>query len=218
MPLQRYEMTLDRVKNDYDEVHSYYFNLSQELSWIPGQYIHLIAPGCEIKKGVTVKHMSIASIPEEKQLLISMDLSSKSFYKQQFSALTVGDPVNFFKVKGHFVLEPEMKEVVFVAGGIGITPIRSMIMSIEQNSLPVSWSLLHVARSGHLYEDEMASFSNPQVRTNRAGHADALQAMVDKYPNACYFICGSAGFIEGLYAAVVELGIDASHIRTENFK
>ena len=35
-------MTLEQVKNDYGGVHSYYFTLDGDLTWTPGQYVHLI--------------------------------------------------------------------------------------------------------------------------------------------------------------------------------
>ena len=46
-------MTLNEIKNDYDQVFSYYFTLNdngedEKLTWKAGQMVHLVAPGMYI--------------------------------------------------------------------------------------------------------------------------------------------------------------------------
>ena len=49
----KYAMTLNEIKNDYDQVFSYYFTLNdngedEKLTWKAGQMVHLVAPGMYI--------------------------------------------------------------------------------------------------------------------------------------------------------------------------
>eukprot|EP00746_Dinoflagellata_sp_MGD_P098309 gnl/MRDRNA2_/MRDRNA2_39615_c0_seq2.p1 gnl/MRDRNA2_/MRDRNA2_39615_c0~~gnl/MRDRNA2_/MRDRNA2_39615_c0_seq2.p1 ORF type:complete len:198 (+),score=29.44 gnl/MRDRNA2_/MRDRNA2_39615_c0_seq2:82-675(+) len=194
------------------------------VKYTAGQYCHMKAPGMETKgekgkgKGkAAVRHMSFASSPLESELMFSMDLSSGSEFKQRISELKPGDTLQFFKTKGEFVLSPEMSDVVFIAGGIGITPIRSLIMDIEKGSKNVSWQLLHVARTGHLYQSELEVLPAPQVRTNRAGCESALKSIVAQKPNAQYFMCGSDRFVQGLRQQLQQLGVADTKIKVENF-
>lgn len=161
--------------------------------------------------------MSFASSPLESELMFSMDLSSGSEFKQQISELKPGDTIEFFKTKGEFVLSPEMSDVVFIAGGIGITPIRSLIMDIDKGGKNVSWQLLHVARTGHLYQTELEALPAPQVRTNRAGCESALKSMVAQKPTAQYFMSGSDQFVQGLRQQLQQLGVPERKICVENF-
>ena len=60
-----------------------------------------------------------------------MMLSTKirnSPYKQRLSTLEVGDKVDVSRPEGEFVLpEDYSKPIIFLSGGIGVTPFRSMI-------------------------------------------------------------------------------------------
>merc|ERR1712217_763237 len=109
--------------------------------------------------------------------------------------------------------------IVFIAGGIGITPIRAMIMDIVARDLPVSCNLIHVARSKHLYHAELERHVTiKQVRTNHLGANKALASSVQDKPEAWYFVCGSERFLDGMVKTLGDLGISPEQIRTENFK
>merc|ERR1719253_368019 len=149
-----------------------------------------------------------------------MDLSSKTPYKQRFAAAKPGDTTTVFKIKGEFVIDPaEQQDVVFVGGGIGITPMRTLIKDIVARELQVSCSLIHVAKSAHLYQAELEKHTNiPQFRTNHMGAADALASLVKQKPEAWYYLCGSQRFVDGMVESLQEMGISPEKIRTENFK
>jgi ferredoxin-NADP reductase len=225
-PPQMLQAIIQSVTRDYDQIYTLRLRQDDMVKYAAGQYCHMKAPGLETQgekskgsgKGKrAVRHMSFASSPLESELVFSMDLSSGSEFKQRISELTPGDSLQFFKVKGQFVLDPEMSDVVFIAGGIGITPIRSLIMDIEKGSKPVSWQLLHIARTGHLYQSELETLPAPQVRTNRAGCESALKNVVAQKPAAHYFISGSDRFVQGLKEQLEQLGVPETKIRMENF-
>ena len=229
------------VRHEYDEVYS--FTVRDEAEKTPykaGQYCHLLAPGIEWpggnkgkgggkgggkgnhkgKKGKDekmVRHMSFASSPLESELIFSMDLSSRSSFKQKFAGLKLGDKMQFFKVKGEFTLPADATDVVFIAGGIGITPIRSLILDIEQGGKPISWRLLHVARSAHLYQEELELFESPQRRTDRRGAPAGLSAILEQSPASHYFVSGSDGFVRAQKQQLSMLGICETRILCENF-
>jgi len=216
-----HHLVLESVRHEYDEVYSYQFSSAdnKNIEYKAGQWGHLVAPGGEGGKG-GVRHMSFASTAEDGHYLFSMDLSSKSDYKELFRAAKPGDKTAVFKIKGEFVIDAaEQDNVVFVAGGIGITPMRALIRDLVSRNLPVKWSLVHIARSGHLYSAELEKHCGvQQVRTNRAGAADALSASVAANPQAWYYVCGSQRFVEGITESLQTLGVSAEKVRTENFK
>merc|ERR1711998_546817 len=124
-----------------------------------------------------------------------------------------------FKIKyKHFELNPEVqKQVVFLAGGLGITPIRSLVRS--QRCSDVDWKLVHVAREHkHLYDKDLAAFDSRTVRTDHAGSAEAVLAAAESMPDAWFFVCGSARFVEGMQLLLAKGGIGPERVRVESFK
>merc|ERR1711971_298572 len=191
---EQYSLVLDKVQHEYDEVYSYQFSSAdgKTISYKAGQWGHLRAPGAEMGKG-GVHHMSFASTADEGTYLFTMDLSSKSPYKQLFAAAKPGAVTSVFKIKGEFVIDPaEQSDVVFVAGGIGITPMRALINDVVARELSVKCSLIHIARTSHLYQEELTRHTSiPQVRTNRLGAAGAIAEGVKANPDSWYYVCGS---------------------------
>jgi ferredoxin-NADP reductase len=208
---------LERVQ-EYDDVHTFRFQTLEPMPYEAGMYVHMKAPG-EAERGQLVRHMSFASAPEESTLAFSMDLASGSAFKKAMSALSPGDTVDLFKLKfKHFELVPELqREVIFLAGGLGITPVRSLLMSSRCDG--VDWRLVHVARNGkHLYESELCELTGVQVRTDHQGAASAVLAAAREKPQAWYYVCGSGRFVEGMESLLHSAGVSSERVRVESFK
>ena len=207
---------VDRV-HEYDQVFTFKFAPDASVPFIPGQYAHLLAPNSPPGRE-NVRHFSIASTPSEGPLWFSMDLSSGSDYKNKFAELEVGGKAHLFKVKGEFVLEPEPSGTVFfLAGGIGITPIRPLLLSLVGNA-QVEWRLAHVARSGHLYEKELRSLGGIQARVRPSELGALLADWTRECPAARWFVSGSSRFVTGMTESLQAQGVSTANLRVENFE
>jgi len=86
---------------------------------------------------------SIASAPFEHDILFIFRISD-SIYKQTLITMKPGDPVEISDPKGVFFLPDVLdKEIVFLAGGVGITPIRSMIAQVHHDKTPHKMHLFY---------------------------------------------------------------------------
>lgn len=82
--------------------------------------------GIQDERGLR-RHLSITSSPSENDLSFATKLS-KSAFKRTLRELSTGETIKIEKPMGRFVLEDEMRDrLIFIAGGIGITPFRSII-------------------------------------------------------------------------------------------
>src|SRR5581483_1923264 len=110
----------------------------QRLSFIPGQFLSLQLP---VDGKTLTRPYSIASNPEDAgPLEICLNLVPGGQGSHYLFSLVVGDKVNFTGPWGTFVLnDPPAAESVFLAGGVGIVPIRPMIRRAlaYNNRLPV---------------------------------------------------------------------------------
>ncbi|MEM1080196.1 MAG: FAD-dependent oxidoreductase [Pseudomonadota bacterium] len=211
--LDYYRGRIIDIRREYGQVHTFRVTKPEGLDYQAGQYIHLVAPRGYINPN-DVRHMSFASAPDESALLFSMNLDSSSRYKQRFANARVGDAVGLFKVRGQFTLANlgDDDPVLYIAGGIGITPIRSLVQS--QPDRP--WQLVY-AGNGYCFVERWQSPEhtrrvNMVTRKGLFGAIDAAQPL----GKTC-FVCGSATFIAAVTAHLQSIGVAEPSIRIENF-
>lgn len=215
---ERYRLTFVRRRREFGAIHTLLFRPDAPLPFRAGQWIHLAATAAPGDRSL-VRHMSICSAPGDELLEFTMDLGSGSEYKRRIAALESGDEVAAFKLRGDFVVDRgDRAPVVFVAGGLGITPARSILRDLGPGASGPPRSLLHVARDGHLFAEELSRLGPQQWRCDRAG-LDALwpEALASAGPDGLFYLSGSARFVEGMAARLAEAGIGPERIRTEDF-
>jgi ferredoxin-NADP reductase len=111
----------------------------------------------------------------------------------------------------------EADRYLFLAGGIGITPILAMTRRLRAAGTP--FDLVYCARSSSMmaYRAEIASWSDPRVRLHaddeNGGPID-VGAVLRKHAGALVYCCGP----EGLIAAVEEQASELSLVRVERFR
>lgn len=211
-------LTLVDKTREYDEVFTFRFQPAEPIPFVPGQYVHLLAPASPPGRE-NVRHLSIASIPQEGPLRFTVDLAPGSDYKKKLAALEPGGTVHLFKVKGQFVLgDPVPPKVVFLAGGLGITPVRSLVRQIVQDGLSVDWRLAHVARSTFLYENELVGLGGVQLRIRRNEVEPLVEAWVKEVPGARWYVSGSSRFVTGVTWLLRTRGIEDNNLRVEDFE
>jgi ferredoxin-NADP reductase/nitrite reductase/ring-hydroxylating ferredoxin subunit len=103
-----------------------------------------------------VRHFSLTSSPTEDVLIISTRIRDTP-YKQRLSTIQEGEQVKVSKPQGNFLLHDEYsKHAIFLSGGIGVTPFRSMIKYATDKQLPIKITMFDSNRNQRniLYKDE----------------------------------------------------------------
>lgn len=167
--------------------------------WTPGSHLTLhLANGLE-------RHYSLCGDPADRHsYAIAVRLAEDSTGGSRFihSTLNVGDVVEVGAPRNHFVLEPAT-DYLFIAAGIGITPITAMIAS-----LPASrrWSLVYLGRSRRAmpFVDLLESRYPGRVRVyaadERGGRYPVSAEAADS--GAQVYACGPSGLMDELTSAV----------------
>jgi ferredoxin-NADP reductase/nitrite reductase/ring-hydroxylating ferredoxin subunit len=151
------------------------FQLSRGgLNFTPGQYAFFNLDGVSQadSKGPT-RHFSIASSPTEQDyLMISTKIRDNSLYKQRLSSLETGAKITAWGPQGEFVLHDDHSQsAVFLSGGIGVTPFRSMIKFATDKQLPIKITMFDSNRNQQsiLYRNEFDKWAT-QNRNLRIIH------------------------------------------------
>lgn len=202
---------------EFESIYTFRFKPVDAIDFKAGQWAHLMIP-TDVQDRSMVRHMSFASSPADPLIEFSMDVGSSTPFKKKMAELAPGDTVKLFKIKGEFVVDASVQtEVVFIAGGIGITPMRSIIRDLEQTRLSVPWSLLHVAHTEFLYENELTQFENTQYRVHRDGIDAVWNTLLNKPKDTRYYLSGSDNFVEGMRQKLNESGVQPTQIVIESF-
>lgn len=111
------------------EVYDFLFKHEQKFKFKPGQYMEwtLGHDGQDVR-GIR-RYFTIASSPTENDIRMGVKFyPNSSSFKQSMLSLNPGDKIVASQLAGDFVLPKDKdKKLVFIAGGIGVTPFRSMI-------------------------------------------------------------------------------------------
>ena len=108
----------------------------EKLKFKPGQYLEWTLPHEKIDNRGMRRYFTIASSPTEKDMIMGVKFYDKpSSYKQSLISLENQGIVVASQLAGDFTLPKDKnKKLIFIAGGIGVTPFRSMIKYLIDNN------------------------------------------------------------------------------------
>jgi len=206
---------------------AFYFERPKGFDFIAGQHITvtLIDPPETDDEG-DKRTFCLASAPCENDLMVAMRMRDTAF-KRVLKTMPYGRELEITDARGGFVLDKNSsKPAVFIVGGIGITPVRSMLIQAVQDNLPHKFYLFYsnrMPKDAAFFEElkslKLASYRFIPVMSDNAGYIN--QAMLDKHlanlNEAIYYIVGPPGFVLAMRGMLNDAGINFDDIMTEQF-
>jgi ferredoxin-NADP reductase len=138
------------------------------------------------------------------EIAVSKSAVSRGGSSYVHTALNVGDTLDISEPHNNFSLQPDHETFHFIAGGIGITPILSMIRYCESRRW--KWRLLYLARSRGCaaFHDELVAFGADRVRFHFDDEAGCLfdftDPSFDVQPGVPIYCCGPAPVMKAVGA------------------
>lgn len=122
-------LTLKQKVLSADNVYDFWFTTDKRLDFRPGQYLEwTLGHEHQDTRGMR-RYFTIASSPTEEGLMAGVKFyPNSSTFKKSMVSLEPGDTIVASQLAGDFTLPRDKnKKLVFMAGGIGVTPFRSMV-------------------------------------------------------------------------------------------
>lgn len=195
-------LVLQEIVRESEDIYSFIFKPEIPCTWYAGQHGVFYFPHTNIE-GKTWRAFSIASTPEEGVIRISTIIKENpSDFKKYLLALEQGDTLIMNGPFGEFHTSKRIKQIVGIAGGIGITPFRAIIKSIGKGSIrDTKITLIYSAIGAYTYKKELDTLAqNPAIEIiytttpEEVNVALATEVALHKN-NASYFVSGSPGMI-----------------------
>lgn len=218
------------------------FRFEKPSGWTfkAGQYLDmtLLDPPESDAEG-NVRSFSIASAPHEETLIIATRMRDTAF-KRVLKTMSLETAVRIEGPSGDLILQNDFaRSAVFLAGGIGITPFRSIVHFAAKEKLPNRIVLFYSNRrpeyAPHLAELQRLERENPKYKliasmtemqkshqtwNGETGLID--QGMLGRHlkdaASPIYYIAGPPDMVNGLHEMLNTEGVDDDDIRAEEFE
>ena len=229
---------LKERRSETADVVSFIFDLSgQPFEYRPGQFAF-----CEIdaldfpdERG-NRRHFTISSSPTEKGIVMFTTRIRGSGFKETLRHAPLGYEISLGTPLGNFVLpEVEIRHHVFIAGGIGVTPYRSILRYALDAKKPIDAFMLYFNRSSAdiVFRQELEEISR-QMKTfslvhvlsdpepgwkGEKGRLDEtlLRKWVPKLDQQLFWISGPPPMVMAYKELIKQTGTTDDSIRTDSF-
>ncbi len=208
-------VVLREKRHEYGHIHTFIFDKPSDFEFGPGYYVHMRIHSVPAPHKA-VRDLSIAAAPSDPHLMFTTTVESGSPFKTEILKLEPGDSIELFKIKTYLEV-PRDGELIMIAGGIGITPFRSIIREHAAGSLGFKPTLVHIARENYLYKNELDYFPIEQLHITREETEDTLHILQEQKPNAIFMVAGPPSFVDAIVVSLKEKGIPEERIQTDSF-
>lgn len=170
---------------------------------------------------------SLSNVPGSEYLRITVKRLEAGRVSAFVHQLQVGDRFHIRGPSGDFVLPETLSSAVFIAGGSGITPIRSQIEVLLQRHPGLPVQLIYASRGEQniIFRNELDALAqaHPQLTlhylTSRPKTKPLRQLIGNKAATEGrhYFICGPEGFMALAQTTLQALAVAPAQMRSERF-
>ena len=218
---------LERIERTPTTV-SYRFKMPEGFNFAAGQYM-LVDLGNKL-----VHPLSLSNCPEEADFIEFTKRMTDSPFCGRLKSLEKGETISVKGPVGKFCFADSNETLIMIAGGIGITPIRSILTNLEKKKGNIGTVVLiygNLNREDIAFRDELENLKLPyyhlvHVLSDTTGmenayqgfiNADIISKEVPKSSNAHYMVSGPPGMIEVIKKTLATLDVAKDRIRTDIF-
>lgn len=225
------------------DIAEFLFDPGKTFSYRPGQYMEWTLPHSGSDSRGDRRYLTLASSPTEPEVRVGVKFyDNGSTYKKAMLRMDNESPIVASQLGGDFVLPADdERKLAFIAGGIGITPYRSMIKYLLDTKERRDVTMLYSAKTADdiVYKDVFESarqrlgirtlycLSGEKRRIPADGKyehyrigtitPDFIKQEIPDYAERLFYISGSHAMVNDLRHALRRLGVHGSHIKVDFF-
>ncbi|MEN9649430.1 MAG: hypothetical protein RL094_397 [Candidatus Parcubacteria bacterium] len=239
-PKFRLKLTLVAKRALSPDIHEFEFSSTEKIQFDPGQYLEWTLAHQGPDSRGNRRYFTVASSPTEQTIKLGIRLAPEkgSSFKNALVGLEVGHAIFAGQIAGDFVLPKDTsKKIVFVAGGIGVTPFRSMAKYLIDSGEKRDVTLFYAAMTpqSFVYSDVFAEAAQkfgmktvnvlsgakeiPQGWNGEAGFltADMIKKYILEYTDHLFYLSGPNGMVMAYKDMLKKAGVIETNIHTDYF-
>ena len=183
---------------------------SELPGWRPGSHVDLVLPTGEVRQYSLLPPSS----PEQWQVAVLREVDGRGGSRYVHDVLQPGDELVARGPRNNFPVV-DARRYVFLAGGIGITPLLSMIEEVD--AAGSDWALVYCGRSraSMALTDLLERYRPGRVtlhHDDEAGLFDIAGHLAEPDPGAVVYACGPAPFLDAVARATAHWPAGVLHV------
>lgn len=221
------------------DTYEFVFEPSEKIGFRPGQYLEWTLRHQKPDNRGNRRYFTVASSPTEKELRIGVKFyPESSSFKEALFSLQKGEVIAASQLAGDFTLPKDRaQKLAFIAGGIGVTPFRSMVKYMMDKGDKRSAVLLYSNRREQdiAYKDvfdeaekkiglktiyaltEQLSDNSDWLGAMGLIDAETIKKEVPDYYDRIFYISGPRAMVVSFESTLKSIGIPANQIKTDFF-
>jgi ferredoxin-NADP reductase len=236
-PKQKLILKLKEKRQLGEDVFDFIFSANQKFSFNPGQYMEWTLGHKIPDSRGNRRYFTLASSPTESEVRLGVKVYPKpSSFKKTLSDLNPGDEIVAGQLAGDFTLPKDpKKKLVFIAGGIGVTPFRSILKFLvdtnQKRDIVVFFSNKNVKEVVYtdIFTEAYRQLGIPTIYTltdsapttwnGEKGRVspEMIQKYVPDFKQKTYYLSGPHAMVTGFEKTLHQMGIPKSQIKIDFF-
>lgn len=217
-------LTLFEKEHLIDNVWAFRFHPTKPLHWTAGQYMRVDLPHDNPDKEGTKRWFTISSAPYEGYAQITTRVTNSTF-KQALSGLKVGDTLSMIEnSEGSFTWQESDKPLIFIAGGIGITPYHSILMQRVHDAQPLNVTLIYGSRTDDVvFKDLFDAYvmEHPEFKVHYVIGEPLTAAKLNEFApslnQSLVYVSGPDPMVDALGAELIATGLPEDQLKKDGF-
>jgi glycine betaine catabolism B len=226
----------ERVQLSRD-TYDFVFTPERPFTYRPGQYMEFTFQHPRTDSRGARRYFTLASSPTESEVRLGVKFYEPgSSYKRALMGVNAQVPIVAAQLGGDFVLPKDPgRKLVFIGGGIGVTPFRSMLRYLLDTGQSRSVTLLYAAKTPDdlVYREVFEAArqrlgaqvcylvgDGPAVRPplyQSQLSAETIARLVPDYRERLFYVSGPHGMVVAAEEALRSLGVPRRNIKKDFF-
>lgn len=218
----------DKVSRTAD-VTSFYFKPGNPIKWEAGQYLQYTLPHDNPDDRGVVRFFTISSAPFEEDIMLTTRFAgdASSTFKKALFKMEIGQTISASIPQGEFVIKDFLKSYVLIAGGIGITSYRSILLDLGINGQLKDMDILLVYCNKDydiVFKEELENLvlKNPLLKIRyvinpERCNIELIRSIVPGFKEKIYYLSGPIGMVESIEVELRNEGIGDEGIKEDYF-
>jgi ferredoxin-NADP reductase/nitrite reductase/ring-hydroxylating ferredoxin subunit len=215
------------IRPETPDVVSLLFRSEQSLSWQAGQFLRYRLPHSDPDNRGTTRYFTIASAPFEGRIMLTTRFAGdrSSTFKRALRELRIGAAVEVGRPAGDFTLSDPERPHVLIAGGIGITPFRAMLMDLDHRGRPLNATLVYVHRTTDVvYQGEIDALHrrHPSLVVRHVVSPehispDVIRVVAPDLASPVFYVSGPEPFVQAVEGMLAGLAVPDANVKRDYF-